>query len=172
MFNVSTFKKKIFTLDKKDFETTAMQVFRHQAKNCDIYQQYLNLLSIDYQKINKLKEVPFLPIELFKKHDIICGDGKIQQTFSSSKTTGMTSSKHHVLDLELYEKSFSSIFQYFYGDISEYCILALLPSYLERKGSSLIFMAEKWIENSRHKNSGFYLYNYDELFAILQKNIT
>ena len=71
--------------------------------------------------------------------------------------------------MELYEKSFSSIFQYFYGDISEYCILALLPSYLERKGSSLIFMAEKWIENSQHKHSGFYLYNYDELFAVLQQ---
>ena len=81
----------------------------------------------------------------------------------------MTSSKHHILDLELYENSFSSIFKHFYGDISEYCILALLPSYLERTGSSLIFMAENWIENSRHENSGFYLYNYDELFAILQQ---
>ncbi|MGB1204409.1 MAG: acyl transferase [Chitinophagales bacterium] len=168
MFKVSTFKKKIFTLDKKNFETKAMQVFGYQAKHCDIYRQYLNLLSVDYQKIKSLKDIPFLPIELFKTHDIVCGEGKIQQTFSSSKTTGMTSSQHHILDLELYEQSFSSIFNYFYGDISEYCVLALLPSYLERTGSSLIFMAEKWIENSKHPNSGFYLYNYDELFAVLQ----
>ncbi len=163
MFSTDTFKKKILDLKAADFEKTALELFRYQATANPVYHQYLQNLSIDSESITTIEDIPFLPIELFKKHLILSGKGKIQQTFSSSGTTGSQTSQHHLLDLSIYEQSFFKGFEYFYGSPQNYCFLALLPAYLERQGSSLVYMAHHLIKRSRHPKSGFYLYNYSAL---------
>ena len=110
-----------------------------------------------------ITEIPFLPIEFFKSKEVLSTIDPIQTTFTSSGTTGIITSKHHVTDLSFYEASFRSAFSKFYGNIEDYAVLALLPSYLEREGSSLIYMAKDFIEGSNHPDSGFYLHNYKEL---------
>lgn len=115
------------------------------------------------RQVKKLEDIPFLPIQFFKSKEIIVRNRKPQIIFSSSGTTGMATSKHYVADVRVYEQSFRSAFQAFYGDPADYTILALLPSYLERKGSSLIYMVDDLIKQSKNENSGFYLHNLDEL---------
>lgn len=152
---------------KKEFEKITLKVFRHQYDNNLVYQQFCNFLKKDKTNVKSLTEIPFLPIQFFKSHNILSTDESIQQTFTSSGTTGIQTSKHLVTDVSWYEESYRLGFSEFYGNIEDYCVLALLPSYLERKGSSLIYMVEDLIQRSNHQDSGFYLHNYDELISKL-----
>lgn len=152
-----------------DFEDLALKIFQHQAKNNSVYKKYISLLNIEPSEVTKISEIPFLPIQFFKSHQILSSEESIQQTFLSSGTTGMQQSKHHVTDLSLYEQSYLKGFANFYGAIEDYVVLALLPSYLERDGSSLIYMVEDLIKKSKNPDSGFYLHNLEELKATLLK---
>ncbi|RUT78051.1 acyl transferase [Ancylomarina longa] len=166
--------KEIFSVgNENEFKALALKIFRFQAKNNKLYQQYLNHLDCKVSAITSLESIPFLPIEFFKSHKIVSTDAEAQAIFTSSGTTGNLTSRHFVPDLSIYEASFKLGFQQFYGSIEDYCVLALLPSYLEREGSSLIYMMEHLIRDSKHPQSGFYLHNHKELLATiseLQKN--
>ncbi len=152
-----------------EFENKALETFHFQAKNNHIYNEYINLLHIVSEKINNVQNIPFLPISFFKTHQIKSFIGNEEIVFTSSGTTGNETSKHYVHNLELYKNSFEKSFNLFYGNIKDYCILALLPSYLERSGSSLIYMVNKLIEQSENIESGFFISNYNELNNKLKK---
>ncbi|WP_276089033.1 acyl transferase [Pedobacter sp. JY14-1] len=145
----------------------AMKVFRHQAAHCAVYGKYIGHLGIMAEKVERLEQIPYLPISFFKTHEVLSNTKKTQIIFSSSGTTGMVQSRHLVTDLGIYEKSFELAFERFYGYAEETCILALLPSYLERDGSSLIYMVDALISKSKHPDSGYFLYNHDELHEVL-----
>ncbi|WP_417350926.1 acyl transferase [Flavobacterium alkalisoli] len=158
----------IFTIaSKKEFEKITLKVYRHQYDNNAVYRNFCELLGKDRQNVKSIHEIPFLPIQFFKSHDVVSTTNPAQITFTSSGTTGMTTSRHLVTDLSYYEDSFRLAFSQFYGNIEDYTVLALLPSYLEREGSSLIYMVEDLIERSNNPDSGFYLHNYDELIQKL-----
>lgn len=146
-----------------DFEKLSLEIFRFQAKNNLIYNEFLNHIAIDVTSVHKINQIPFLPIQFFKSHIVVSSKEKVQQIFLSSGTTGDTQSKHYVTDLNIYKTSFRKGFEYFYGNIKDYTVLALLPSYLERDGSSLIYMVNDFIESSNCSKSGFYLNNLEEL---------
>ena len=161
-------QEDIFQINsKKEFEKITLKVFRHQYDNNLVYQQFCNFFKKNKTNVKSLTEIPFLPIQFFKSHDVLSSSEPIQQTFTSSGTTGMQTSKHLVTDVNWYEMSYRLGFSEFYGNIEDYCVLALLPSYLEREGSSLIYMVEDLIQSSNHEDSGFYLNNYDELISKL-----
>ncbi len=149
--------------DKSQFEEIALKIFRHQFENNKVYRSFCDLLYKHPSEVKTIKEIPFLPIQFFKSHRVISSIKGIQETFTSSGTTGKISSKHFVTDIDLYEQSFRKGFQHFYGNIEDYVVLALLPSYLERDGSSLIYMVNDMIANSKQPESGFYLNNLDTL---------
>jgi phenylacetate-coenzyme A ligase PaaK-like adenylate-forming protein len=158
----------IFTISShKQFEKIALKIFRFQYENNIVYKEFCDFLKVDVHKVKTLQHIPFLPIEFFKNHNVVSNSDKIQETFTSSGTTGMITSKHLVTDVSLYEQSYRNAFSEFYGNIEDYVVLALLPSYLERSGSSLIYMVKDLIELSNNEHSGFYLNNYDELIAKL-----
>ncbi len=166
------FKSKIFSIaNASDFNSLALELFHFQSNENQVYKSYLNALNVNPEDIHDILDIPFLPISFFKTHEIKSGSFAPKQVFTSSGTTGEFSSKHFVDDLNLYEASCKVGFETVYGPISEYCVLALLPSYLERTGSSLIYMAERMIEQSDDPDSGFYLNNLDELHSILLKKI-
>jgi hypothetical protein len=144
-----------------DFEEMSLKLFHCQMENNPIYAPYAALILKGKIPAN-IYEIPFLPIEFFKQEQIICQGKGVEEVFLSSGTTG-EQSKHLVADLSLYKKSYLRAFQQFYGDINDYCILALLPSYQEREGSSLIYMVDDLIKKSGHPKSGFYLNNLTEL---------
>lgn len=152
-----------------DFESVALQIFKFQAKSNPVYKEYLSILKKDISKIKSTKDIPFLPIDFFKTHQIITGTHDPEKTFLSSGTTGVVRSKHFITELSVYEKSFIKSFELFYGNITDYCILALLPTYLENESSSLVYMADHLIRLSKHPQSGFYLHNIDELVKKLQE---
>ncbi|WP_025742359.1 LuxE/PaaK family acyltransferase [Aquimarina pacifica] len=154
-----------------DFEKSAVRVFHHQYTNNLFYQRFCNLLGVTKSAIKKIEDIPYLPIQFFKQEKIISTSRPIATIFTSSGTTGSVTSKHYVSDLSVYEKSFRKGFQHFYGSITDYVVLALLPSYLEREGSSLVYMAEKLIQDSAHPKSGFYLNNTENLIHNLKKLI-
>ena len=158
----------IFSISgQKQFEKIALKVFRFQYENNLVYQEFCDLLKTDVQKVKSLEQIPFLPIQFFKSHQVVSNTNAIQATFTSSGTTGMITSKHLVTDTSIYEESYQKGFSEFYGNIEDYVVLALLPSYLERDGSSLIYMVEDLIQLSNHSDSGFYLHNHDELIKKL-----
>jgi len=153
------------------FRQAALAVFKHQATGNKVYANYLAGLKIDVNAVETLEQIPFMPIEFFKTQEVITGKTAADavQVFTSSGTTGMVQSRHFVTDISLYEKSYLLAFHHFYGSIEDYCILALLPSYLERNGSSLVYMADDMIRKSGHPRSGFYLHNYNELILTLEE---
>ena len=158
----------IFTIsNQKQFDKIALKVFRFQYENNEVYREFCDFLKTDVQKVKSIEQIPFLPIQFFKSHSVVSTTNPIQTTFTSSGTTGMITSKHLVTDVSIYEESYRKGFSQFYGNIEDYAILALLPSYLEREGSSLIHMVDDLIQLSNHPESGFYLHNYDELIAKL-----
>lgn len=160
----------IFNISSKtEFEELVFEVFKFQFEHNLIYRSFCDLLYKHPSDIKHIEDIPFLPIQFFKIHHILSSVSKIQKTFTSSGTTGSITSKHYVTDLNIYEKSFRKGFNCFYGNIEDYVILALLPSYLERDGSSLIYMANDLIKASKHTESGFYLNNLDELSETLHK---
>lgn len=159
----------IFSIaNAEEFEAKALQVFRHQYMHNKVYQQFCDLLKKYPSGVKSVENIPFLPIEFFKTHKVTSTTKPSEITFSSSGTTGQTTSKHHVADLSVYETSFRKGFTRYYGDIQDYAILALLPSYLERKGSSLIYMVEDLIKKSENPHSGFYLNDLESLLEKLQ----
>ena len=158
----------IFTISsQKQFEKIALKVFRFQHESNLVYREFCDFLKIDKQSVKTLQQIPFLPIQFFKNHNVVSNTNEIQEIFTSSGTTGMITSKHLVTDVSLYEQSYRNAFSEFYGNIEDYAILALLPSYLERSSSSLSYMVKDLIELSNNEHSGFYLHNYDELIAKL-----
>lgn len=158
----------IFSISNgKQFEKIALKIFRFQYESNSVYREFCELLKIEKGSVKSLQQIPFLPIQFFKSHDIVSSSEPIQEIFTSSGTTGMITSKHLITDVYLYEKSYRNAFSDFYGNIEDYAVLALLPSYLERSGSSLIYMVKDLIELSNNSNSGFYLNNYDELISKL-----
>lgn len=163
-------KQQVFAINNEEgFNGTTLQVFQYQAANCGVYKAFIDGLNIDPISITSVKQIPFLPVEFFKSHNVVTSADADDVVFTSSGTTGMITSSHHVTDVSWYEESFRRAFSLFYGDIKEYTVLALLPSYLEREGSSLIYMAQDLIAQSANADSGFYLYNHEELYAKLQQ---
>lgn len=147
-----------------------LEVFRYQYDRCREYRRYVDLLEINPAEVSSVSGIPFLPVRFFKQYDIMSSAEQNpvpQKIFFSSSTTGQKPSRHCVLDLSVYEKSFSEGFRYFYGSPEDYVILALLPSYLEREGSSLVYMADRLIRDSGHTDSGWYLYDYERLYSTL-----
>lgn len=156
--------KDIFNIETTaDFEKITLSVFKHQAKHNLVYKQFLSFLNTDIKAIKSSSQIPFLPIQFFKSHKIVSATNDARHVFSSSGTTGVLTSKHYVTDINLYEKSYLTAFKHFYRNVEDYTILALLPSYLERKGSSLIYMVNDLIKKSKKPKSGFYLDNLSEL---------
>lgn len=158
--------KSIFSIaTQADFDRVALEIFRFQAEACAPYREYLELLGVDPAAVECPKQIPFLPIELFKSHRVYCGSNPPQQIFTSSSTTGQTPSRHYVADLRIYEEAFTRSFELFYGPVEQTAIFALLPNYLEREGSSLIYMVEGLI---RRGGGGFYLYDHDALLRDME----
>jgi len=163
-------KQQVFSINNgQAFNNAALQIFRHQAENCKVYHDFISGLNIDPAEVQTIWQIPFLPVEFFKSHPVVSSNADAEVIFTSSGTTGMITSRHLVTDVSWYTESFRDAFRLFYGDIEDYTILALLPSYLEREGSSLIYMADDLIKQSKNPDSGFYLYNHDELYHQLKK---
>lgn len=162
--------RQIFSISNSGlFEELALQVFRHQAENCLVYKQFVGHLGIRPEQIMHLEQIPYLPISFFKTHDVLSTSAPIEIVFSSSGTTGMIQSRHLVTDTSIYDRSFNQAFELFYESIEDTCFLALLPSYLEREGSSLIYMVDALIAQSKHPDSGYFLHNHDELYLRLKE---
>ncbi len=145
------------------FDELALKMFDYQMENNLVYNKFCTLLGVTKGSVKSVKNIPFLPIQFFKEHRVLASEKDIEATFSSSGTTGSITSKHYVTDLSIYEQSFMQSFQLHYGNIKDYTVLALLPSYLERSGSSLIYMVDYLIKKSEKPDSGFYLNNYSAL---------
>ncbi|MFA5619634.1 MAG: acyl transferase [Weeksellaceae bacterium] len=155
-------KEEIFGIrDESDFKEIALKVFRYQAEYNPVYKEFLHYLNLNVSTIRSVEQIPFLPIRFFKSFDIVTGNAVPEVVFTSSGTTGAQPSRHVVSDLRFYHESLARSFRYFYGNLQDYTIFALLPSYLERQGSSLIDMVEFWLKTSG--KGGFYLYNHEEL---------
>jgi phenylacetate-coenzyme A ligase PaaK-like adenylate-forming protein len=154
----------IFSIENEnDFKEIALKTFRYQAQNNKVYKKFITLLQTDVSEVNEIHQIPFLPIQFYKTHRIVTEKESIQEIFYSSGTTGIQLSKHYVADINLYKQSYLNGFKHFYGNPTDYTILALLPNYLERKGSSLVYMVNDLIQKSNKKDSGFYLHNLEEL---------
>ena len=154
----------IFSIKNEiEFNKKALEVFNHQFKNNKVYRSFCDLLYIHPSDITKIEDIPFLPIQFFKQRKVVSSLDKVDELFTSSGTTGSITSKHYVTDINLYKQSYLNGFHHFYGDIEEYTVLALLPNYLERKGSSLVYMVDDLIRKSKQEESGFYLNNLEDL---------
>ncbi|MFT4832860.1 MAG: phenylacetate-coenzyme A ligase PaaK-like adenylate-forming protein [Psychroserpens sp.] len=161
--------QSIFELKNSDeFQAKALEVFAYQYRNNSVYRKFCSLLGKSQDNVTHLKDIPFLPIDFFKSKKIVPASTTPKTIFTSSGTTGSVTSKHYVLDPKIYEDSYTKAFELFYGDVTNYCVLALLPSYLERKGSSLIYMVDDLIKKSKHPESGFYLNDIDLLKKKIQ----
>lgn len=169
-----TLKDRIFTetVSEEGFERIALEVFRFQASACEPYRRYIDLLGIDPMVVTKTGDIPFLPVEFFKSHRIYSALSPEQKepeiVFTSSGTTGSETSSHYVRSTTLYEQSFTKGFEHFYGVAGEWSIFALLPSYMERTGSSLVYMVER-LQAQKKARGGFYLYDHGKLTADLMK---
>lgn len=156
--------KVIFDIKtESEFHSVALQVFKHQFENNTVYRSFCDLLYKHPSDVITLSDIPFLPIQFFKSHPVLSSGEPVQASFTSSGTTGNISSKHYITDLNVYKHSFRKGFEYFFSDIRDYVVLALLPAYLEREGSSLIYMVNDMIEQSNRPESDFYLNNLEEL---------
>ncbi len=157
-------------MEEEVFRKRALETYRHQYALCPQYRRYADLLEAVPETVKEIADIPFLPIRFFKQYDIISSAEPHpvpQKIFYSSSTTGQTPSRHCVLDISLYERCFLGGFRQFYGEPGDYVILALLPSYLEREGSSLVYMADRLIKESGRSESGYYLYDHDRLYSML-----
>ena len=157
-------QETIFNIKSNEqFTKAALEVFKHQFKNNKVYRSFCDLINRHPSDVTKVAQIPFLPIEFFKLREVLSSTEKVEETFTSSGTTGSVTSKHFVTDINFYKQSYLNGFSHFYGNIKEYTVLALLPNYLERNGSSLVFMVDDLIAKSKNSDSGFYLNNLDEL---------
>jgi phenylacetate-coenzyme A ligase PaaK-like adenylate-forming protein len=157
-------QETIFNIKSEvQFTKIALDVFKHQFKNNKVYRSFCDLINKHPSDVTKVEQIPFLPIQFFKTREVLSSLEEIDEIFTSSGTTGSITSKHFVTDINLYKESYLKGFVHFYGNIEEYAVLALLPNYLERNGSSLVFMVDDLIAKSKNSESGFYLNNIDEL---------
>lgn len=170
MNQASQLKQSVLQVTAENFNALAMDIFRFQVQYNKVYAQYVANLPIDLAKITTIEQIPFLPIEFFKTQTVLSGDVKPKVTFESSGTTGQNASKHQVADPDFYLQIATQIFEHFYGKLSDFQIIALLPSYLERTNSSLVYMVEHFIKKSGSPNSGFFLNDYEKLVATLAQN--
>jgi phenylacetate-coenzyme A ligase PaaK-like adenylate-forming protein len=153
----NNFHQAIFTIKEiTEFNDLALKIFHYQAVNNAVYKEYITALGIIPDTIKSPEEVPFLPVSFFKSHSVLTGAISGEIVFESSGTTGMSSSRHYVADISVYEESFINGFRYFFGDPSEFVFTAILPAYSERENSSLIYMMNRLIGISKHSESGFY----------------
>lgn len=165
MFEVN----RIFNIDSQEqFRSCALELFRFQAKRCEPYRRYIELLGIDPAEVSKVEEIPFLPIELFKSCDVYCGDTAPEIIFTSSNTGSTVASRHLMASLETYREAFTRAFEQFYGRAEQWSIYGLLPNYLEREGSSLVYMVDTLIK--RCGSGGFYLNNYEQLIEDIERD--
>jgi len=170
---MNTLTDRIFKIDSEEaFSSLAIEIFRFQSETNKVYSKYLEYLKIDSNSIERIDQIPFLPIEFFKKFQVVSSTKNPECVFESSGTTGQKRSKHYVVSENLYKRSFMKAFSSFYGKPDDLCILALLPSYLERKNSSLVYMMHHLIHSGKHPDSGFYLNNLEELSVVLNKRIS
>lgn len=165
-------KNQIFNIKTEhEFNEVSLKIFNYQYSNNVIYNKFCKLLNVVPKSVTTIEHIPFLPIEFFKSNSIKSGEFEEQIVFLSSGTTGQKQSQHYVKDVALYEKSYTKAFHQFYGSIEEYCVIALLPSYMEREGSSLIFMVDDLIRKSNNPESGFFLQNESKMIDLLQKMV-
>lgn len=163
-------EKRVFAASGDNFSELALELFQFQYGNNEVYRKYCDTLKVIATEVNDIKKIPFLPITFFKSHQITTTDFEPAAVFESSGTTATVNSTHLVKDITLYKKSFTAGFEKFYGAAANKCILGLLPSYLERNNSSLVFMVDELIKQSHHKLSGFYLYDLEKLRSTLLHN--
>jgi phenylacetate-coenzyme A ligase PaaK-like adenylate-forming protein len=170
IMQLQNLQERIFSIKiTTEFWETALEVFSHQYNNNDVYHRFIKSLGRDYSHIKTPHEIPFLPVEFFRNHKIITGNLPEEMIFESSGTTGIVPGKHFINDLRLYEESFLRSFRLFYGEPEQFLIAALLPSYTERKGSSLVYMVDNLIKRSKNPDSGFYKENYEGLMPAIKK---
>lgn len=161
------FSDKIFAIStEEEFSQLALEVFRFQAQRCAPYRQYVELLGVEPSHVSRVEDIPFLPIEFFKLRDVYCGNAEPEKVFTSSSTTGQTPSRHMMQSLALYEQAFTRAFEQFYGNAEGWSIYGLLPNYLQREGSSLVYMVDRLI--ARCGSGGFYLDEYEKLIADME----
>jgi phenylacetate-coenzyme A ligase PaaK-like adenylate-forming protein len=163
------FTDKIFKIKGEEFPRLALNIFNFQYLNNDIYRSYTDALGIHPKSIKKPAEIPFLPIGFYKTHTIQTTAFSPEIIFESSGTTHTTKSLHYVKKSLVYRRSFTEGFEKFYGSVKDWCIIGLLPSYLERTRSSLVYMVEELIKMGSHEKSGFYLHDHERLFEVLQQ---
>jgi hypothetical protein len=164
----NSFKAKIYQVNDSSFPDIALEIFRYQAENNPVYSDFIKHLRIDSAKISRIEDIPFLPVSFFKTYAIKTGTWDPQAIFLSSGTTGTAESRHYIPDLPYYLEHARTCFEYYFGPVTDYHFLALLPSYLERTGSSLISMIAYFIEKSNSQDSGFFLREYDQLLRKIE----
>lgn len=169
MILASKLEKEIFGVQPSGFTGLAIEIFRFQYEHNTLYRAWVDTLGVRPSAVEALEDIPFLPVSFFKTGDVRATDFVPQAIFESSGTTGTGGSRHAVKDLGLYRKSFTLGFKEFYGPVEDYCIIGLLPAYLERSNSSLVVMVHELIAISGHPDSGFYLYEHEKLFQVLQR---
>ena len=158
----------ILSVTDAGFQQKAIEIFHYQYAQNKVYNQWVNALNTQPDQVKSIEQIPFLPVSFFKTNQVVTETFTPEIIFESSGTSGSTNSRHFVKNLNLYTQSFIKGFHHFYGDPADYCIIGLLPSYLERKGSSLTFMVEKLVQLSKNKQSGFYLYDFKKLADTLK----
>lgn len=161
------FSEKIFSIgSEREFEAVALELFRYQAVHCPPYRDYIALVGIGPERVQSLEQIPLLPIELFKSHEVYCGPTPPEKIFTSSSTTGQIPSRHAMQSLAHYERTFTAAFEHFYGPADGWSIYGLLPNYLEREGSSLVYMVDRLL--ARCGSGGFYLNEYEKLLSDME----
>ena len=168
MHTFKSFEEVLSTVNETSFEDIALSLFHYQAKHNLVYSDYLKYLKVDSNSISFLHDIPFLPISFFKTHKVVTGTWATDTIFTSSGTSGTSTSKHHVASLSFYLTHSERIFEHFFDNLNRFHILALLPSYLERNGSSLIYMVDYFIKKSQSPHSGFYLNDFSALVTKLE----
>jgi hypothetical protein len=167
---ITSLQDSIFNIKtEEDFWEATLGVFNYQLANNRLYKEFAALLGKEITQAGLLADIPFLPVEFFRNHKIVTGERPVEMVFESSGTTGVTPGKHYVTDLRLYETGFLNTFRLFYGDPKDYLIIALLPSYTEREGSSLVYMADRLMHESRHPLSGFYKGKTGNILDVIKK---
>jgi phenylacetate-coenzyme A ligase PaaK-like adenylate-forming protein len=166
---VKEFVNNIFSVTPQTFTQFALEVFHYQYQNNSVYRNWVNALGVHYSSVQSINDIPCMPVSFFKSHQVTTGEFKAQVIFESSGTTQTINSRHFIKDADLYRQSFIKGFERFYGDVKDCCIIGLLPSYLERSGSSLVMMVDELIKLSGHAESGFYLYEFDKLASVLKQ---
>jgi hypothetical protein len=164
------FEKSIFAAPLDNFNELAIELFNHQYQNNAIYRQFCDSLHIHADAVDAITKIPFLPISFFKTHAVKTGVFETDTVFESSGTTQTIPGRHFVKEIDVYRKSFTACFEKFYGPVQNKCILGLLPSYLERKNSSLVLMTDELIKAGKNPLSGFYLYDYEKLHSTILHN--